>query len=326
MHEERHQIKFLNEHLKYVSNDILQLIILPTEQCNFRCLYCYEKFDHGLIRQEVVEGLKNLLLARKKELKKLSVSWFGGEPLLAYHKIIEILDFIHENVIQNGRPNFVSEMTTNGYLLTIERFKTLAERGVKFYQITFDGDEDKHDKLRIKSDGTPTFSRIFQNIINAHNTDLEFEIMIRIHVNVENASSIQSLLIKLSKFLASDKRFRIFLRPLSRLGGKNDDILPILCDERIIQQLNNVAKNLGLYIAEKQNTWNEVCYASRLNSFIIRADGRISKCTVALYDERNLVGKLNRDGTITLDTKKIYWWSRGLFSGNKETLACPLRV
>ncbi|PSN88194.1 hypothetical protein B9P99_06010, partial [Candidatus Marsarchaeota G1 archaeon OSP_B] len=188
----------------------------------------------------------------------MSVSWFGGEPLLAYHKIIEILDFIHENVIQNGRPNFVSEMTTNGYLLTIERFKTLVERGVKFYQITFDGDEDKHDKLRIKSDGTPTFSRIFQNIINAHNTDLEFEIMIRIHVNAENASSIQSLLIKLSKFLASDKRFRIFLRPLSRLGGKNDDILPILSDERIIQKLNNVAKNLGLYIAEKQNTWNEV--------------------------------------------------------------------
>jgi uncharacterized protein len=68
--------------LKHVRSDVLQLIILPTEQCNFRCVYCYELFDYGLIRQEVVEWIKNLLIARKSSLKYLSVSWFGGEPLI----------------------------------------------------------------------------------------------------------------------------------------------------------------------------------------------------------------------------------------------------
>lgn len=26
-------------------NDVLHLILLPTEQCNFRCTYCYEDFS-----------------------------------------------------------------------------------------------------------------------------------------------------------------------------------------------------------------------------------------------------------------------------------------
>ncbi|TOB11935.1 radical SAM protein, partial [Vibrio parahaemolyticus] len=61
----------------------LQLIIFPTEKCNFRCTYCYEKFEVGRMSNELIQGIKKFLEVRIPELDRLVISWFGGEPLLA---------------------------------------------------------------------------------------------------------------------------------------------------------------------------------------------------------------------------------------------------
>ena len=42
----------------------LDLIIMPTEQCNFRCTYCYEDFKIGKMPRWVVNGIKALIDAR----------------------------------------------------------------------------------------------------------------------------------------------------------------------------------------------------------------------------------------------------------------------
>jgi len=305
-------------------NDVLQLIILPTEQCNFRCVYCYERFNQGLIRQDVVEGIKNLLMARKSELKYLSVSWFGGEPLLAYNKIIELLNFINSEIVGSTGIMFSSEMTTNAYLLTEERLRQLVKRGVSHYQVSFDGDEEEHNKLRVRADGGPTFARIMQNIIDAHRTPLSFSMMLRVHANSENKASISRLLRRFSENLCGDKRFSMYIRPLSRLGGPNDNKLPIINDLSIIKELISEAKQLGLNPVDAAEVVDDVCYAAKMNSYIIRSDGRVSKCTVALYDDRNIVGRLNPDGTLEIYPNKVAWWSRGIFTGNPNQLACPL--
>ena len=65
-----------------VRADRLQLILLPTEQCNFRCTYCYEDFAIGRMTPEVVSGVKNLIDRRADGLSHLQLSWFGGEPTL----------------------------------------------------------------------------------------------------------------------------------------------------------------------------------------------------------------------------------------------------
>ena len=110
---------------------ILHLSILPTEKCNFHCLYCNQSFLAGAMRPETVEGIKQLLLNRKQDLKRLIVSWFGGEPLLGYSTIIEIMEFISAKIRANDGPSLKSGMTTNGYLLTPERLRMLAALGVQ---------------------------------------------------------------------------------------------------------------------------------------------------------------------------------------------------
>jgi len=49
---------------------------------------------------------------------------------------------------------------------------------------------------------------------------------------------------------------------------------------------------------DREQLENYICYASKANSLVIRADGRIAKCTVALNDERNHIGDLKPDGSL----------------------------
>ena len=67
----------------YLSPGALHLIIMPTEQCNLRCTYCYEDFALSRMAPETVRGLIRLIESRAPDLEMLSLDWFGGEPLLA---------------------------------------------------------------------------------------------------------------------------------------------------------------------------------------------------------------------------------------------------
>jgi len=59
-------------------NDILKLTLFPTEQCNFRCTYCYEDFEIGRMSPDTIEGVKALIDTRARELTELHVSWFNA--------------------------------------------------------------------------------------------------------------------------------------------------------------------------------------------------------------------------------------------------------
>ena len=64
--------------IKCISADYFSLTLMPTEQCNFRCTYCYEDFSIGKMKEDVIRGIKNLLKQRIPTLKYLNISWFGG--------------------------------------------------------------------------------------------------------------------------------------------------------------------------------------------------------------------------------------------------------
>ncbi|MFM6074868.1 MAG: radical SAM protein, partial [Dolichospermum sp.] len=78
---------------RLISDKAFELIILPTEQCNFRCIYCYEDFSIGRMKPEVISGIKALLDKRSSKLNFLNLSWFGGEPLVAKDIVLDISEY-----------------------------------------------------------------------------------------------------------------------------------------------------------------------------------------------------------------------------------------
>lgn len=53
---EKQRAQFLHQTLH--RTDVMHLIVLPTEACNFRCTYCYQDFSRGNMSRDVVNGLK----------------------------------------------------------------------------------------------------------------------------------------------------------------------------------------------------------------------------------------------------------------------------
>lgn len=137
----------------------LELILLPTEKCNFRCTYCYEDFAIGRMGEEVITAIKSLIARRVQKLSALSISWFGGEPLLAKDIALDIGKYAHDMCFQNG-VSFSGGFTTNGYHLDAGLLGELDKINHRTYQITLDGDEEFHDRTRVLANGRGTFKKI----------------------------------------------------------------------------------------------------------------------------------------------------------------------
>lgn len=305
-------------------NDKLGLIILPTEDCNFRCTYCYEDFEQGKMKPEIVSRLKLFLFNHAETTNELNIEWFGGEPLTAYSTVIDILRYVKQTYVKS---RFNGSMTTNGSLLTVKRASELANLGVKTYQISLDGLADTHDKTRKKLNGKGTFKEIWKNLQALKQTKIDFMIKLRVHYSPSTINSVPDLLDEIKSEFGNDSRFSLFLKAVGKYGGADDDKIKVFSHpmQKIIEEkfleISGMSGIGGSRDSALQNF--PVCYACKPNNYVIRANGDISKCTVDLKSERNIIGKLNKDGTIVQNQKKIQFWMRGIYSNNKEQLLCP---
>jgi uncharacterized protein len=344
-----------NQIASILSPKMQQLIILPTEKCNFRCTYCYEDFLIGKMKEPVQLALERFMTRRIPELSHMSISWFGGEPLLAKKVVLRLSAFAsrlckeHDVALHGG-------MTTNAYLLNFELFEELLSYDQRFFQITLDGWEGEHDVLRRRADGGGTFDRIWGNLLATRASAEAFDIQIRIHVRRDNHASLETLVDNIAQSFGGDPRYTLDFEHLRNLGGEGGksverpmslaelrDIEPILRAryDGAVAALPGRARAPAPAPAPEQgqvqvfsSSMGEVsggnggdpyiCYAAKPNSLLIRADGRIGKCTVALNDDRNTIGRINEDGTVSVDNALLRPWLRGLSNLDPGALQCPL--
>ncbi len=313
---------------RILSNRYFHLIILPTEKCNFRCSYCYEDFALGRMKKETVLGIKALLERRCADLDYLKISWFGGEPLTAKDIVLEISEYAMALTNKYPKLNYQGDITTNGYLLDSNTTAVLTEHGVQHYQISLDGPRDIHNKSRIRADGSSTYDQIWANLLAIRNTSLPISVLLRIHFTVDTINLLDPLIEDIRKEFVSDPRFSVFFKSISHLGGPNDASINIFSGSEKEAAANLLKTKLfGENFTSAQIfslNENYVCYASRPNSLVIRSNGDVGKCTVALYDERNKIGSLQSDGTLKLIPGRLAPWVRGIENLDPATLACPL--
>jgi uncharacterized protein len=337
-----------------LSRKIQQLIILPTERCNFRCTYCYEDFLIGKMKEPVQTALERFMDRRIPELKELSISWFGGEPLMAKEVVLRLSSYASRRCRDHG-VNLSGGLTTNAYVLGFELFEELVSYDQRFFQITLDGWSDGHDVVRKLANGRGTFDRIWQNLLATRSSAENFHVQLRIHVRRDNHASLEVLLDNIAKEFGGDPRYSLdfeHLRNLGGEGGKTVDRPMSLAELREVEvglrarydaavaaltpakvALLPIEDSPGVSaipigevrpIDGSEAAAPYICYASKPNSLLIRADGRIGKCTVALNDDRNTIGRVNLDGTLTIDNGLLQPWVRGLSDLDPKALECPL--
>lgn len=302
----------------------LQLFILPTEKCNFRCTYCYERFDVGRMSPETVRGVKALIDSRAEDLRYLSLEWFGGEPLLAKPVIYDICSHA-TSVASEAGIDYTSGMTTNGYLLDHETIETLSDLGVRSFQISLDGPADTHDTTRLRADGSGTFDRIWKNLLEIQNTNLPVRITLRLHFTPITVPTLKPLIESINNYFAGDPRFTVVFKAIRRMGGAHDDDMPIFSSDAELNARRQLESLLDNRRQIRSLESVQICYAAKPNSLLIRADGRVGKCTVALYDDANTIGTLSEDGKLRIDNEKLRPWMNGFETMDLDQLGCPLQ-
>ncbi|WP_017934094.1 radical SAM protein [Nocardioides sp. Iso805N] len=301
------------------SNDTLHLIVLPTEQCNFRCTYCYEDFEIGKMRPEIVGGVKRLLSRRLDGLRRLDISWFGGEPLMALDVIEEISRHVTENA---SGTRYWSDVTTNGSLLSLPTAARLASYGVSVYQVSLDGPAQIHDTTRVRRNGAGTFAAIWSNLCAIRDSDLPVQVLLRIHLTSLNIAAMPDFLRRIRRTLLDDPRFSVRLKAIERLGGPNDESLAVLPHAGRDELMASLEDVLGRD-PHASGATEDVCYAAEANSFVVRANGDLGKCTVGLNDPANRIGRVLPDGTVQVDNARLAPWLRGWGMPDQDALACP---
>ena len=162
-------------------NHFLSLTINPTLGCNFACPYCFEgEHNNIFMTDEVEDGIIDFV-KRKTDAKRIDVTWFGGEPLLAFQRIVSLT-----RKMQSLGLAYSAGMITNGYLLNESVISQLKLLDIKKIQITVDGLQEEHDKRRFLKGGYPTFERIVENIDLLNK--LVPDIHVNIRVNIDNSN------------------------------------------------------------------------------------------------------------------------------------------
>lgn len=310
-------------------SDALEFILLASEDCNFRCKYCYEQFKRGTMRPEVRQGIRALVLQRAPKLTRLNVRWFGGEPLYGWEAMRELVPFFADVATHHGLM-FTSHITTNGYLLTPERADLLLAHGVNDYQITLDGLAAQHDCKRVGRDGSPTFAVIMDNLRALRERPTPFHVSLRVNVDKENYPHLDEFLTEIGKDFGTDPRFTVHFHAVGQWGGPNDEALEICNDSemrQVMRHLNEQTEAVGVEsdAGITHQFGAQVCYAARPYNYLIGATGKIMKCTIALDTlDANVVGQIMPDGRLVLDDAKLGRWVAPGFETDSQCQSCYL--
>ncbi|MCU0289171.1 MAG: radical SAM protein [Acidobacteria bacterium] len=164
------ELKINEEILKKRVKNLPQMILEVTENCNLRCKYCvynsYYSYQRGLSPKQLSfetarKGIEYVYtLIKDRDKKEFNLSFYGGEPLLNFNTIKEIVRYGKERFI-DWKLNF--NITTNLTLLDESILSFMVENN--FYMVvSLDGGSDNHDAKRVFPNGNGTHAEIMKRL------------------------------------------------------------------------------------------------------------------------------------------------------------------
>lgn len=136
--------------------------------CNLKCKYCfadegeYKGGKRKMMSVEIGKKAIDFVIEKSGPRKNIEVDLFGGEPLMAFNNIKEIVDYAREQEKIHGK-NIRFTMTTNATLLNDENMEYL-DKNMGNIVLSIDGRKEVNDNVRIRFDGSGSYDAILPKI------------------------------------------------------------------------------------------------------------------------------------------------------------------
>ena len=146
------------------STPLKALCLNISHVCNMRCEYCFagqgEYGDNGqsLMPLETGKRAIDFLIENSKGRRNLDVDFFGGEPLLNWDVVKQIVLYAREIEAEHGK-NFRFTLTTNGLLIDDDVIKFTSEHMYNVV-LSLDGKPETNDLMRKLADSNGSYDTI----------------------------------------------------------------------------------------------------------------------------------------------------------------------
>ncbi len=145
--------------------------------CNLACKYCFaeEGEYHGrraLMSYEVGRKALDFLIANSGNRRNLEVDFFGGEPLLNWQAVKDLVAYGREQEKLHGK-HFRFTVTTNGVLLNDE-IQEFINKEMDNVVLSLDGRKEVNDRMRPFRSGKGSYDLIvpkFQKLAESRNQE-----------------------------------------------------------------------------------------------------------------------------------------------------------
>lgn len=143
------------------------LCLFISQNCNLQCRYCFARPLEGAINGQMSRdvALKAVdLLLQQVRGSHCEIDFFGGEPLLNFPLVREVVDYARTAGSRLGK-EFTFTLTTNALLLTPEVAAYLNKENMNVI-LSLDGRPQVNDRLRRTKGNEGTYDRIMPRIRN----------------------------------------------------------------------------------------------------------------------------------------------------------------
>lgn len=280
---------------RYNSSD-MALTILPTRGCNFGCIHCYEQDRPNVLMNEQTEKAIVKFVCSNSNLKRLSVVWYGGEPLLNFDSMVRLTKMFKQLNIE-----YSAKIVSNGYLLTKEKADLMKDLAIRNIQITFDGSEEIHNQRRFLLGGQPTYRKIMDNLKYLLSINKEITIDIRTNIDRRNKDDY-------NKFY-QDFKSEINDKRVTMYPGFVSDLLSSECVSPEFniseggykaQFILDIFDKYGIEIKSFLPKYRRhSCVASKYFAFVIGPEGELYKCWRMVGNQKEAIGNVN-DGSFDM--------------------------
>lgn len=280
---------------RYNSSD-MALTILSTRGCNFGCIYCYEQDRPNVLMNEQTEKAIVKFVCSNSNLKRLSVVWYGGEPLLNFDSMVRLTKMFKQLNIE-----YSAKIVSNGYLLTKEKADLMKDLAIRNIQITFDGSEEIHNQRRFLLGGQPTYRKIMDNLKYLLSINKEITIDIRTNIDRRNKDDY-------NKFY-QDFKSEINDKRVTMYPGFVSDLLSSECVSPEFniseggykaQFILDIFDKYGIEIKSFLPKYRRhSCVASKYFAFVIGPEGELYKCWRMVGNQKEAIGNVN-DGSFDM--------------------------
>ena len=189
----------IDEFTKNRQTVVKALCLHIAHDCNLACRYCFaeEGEYHGrraMMSLETGKKALDFLIRESGARKNLEVDFFGGEPLMNWEVVKELVRYGRSREEETGK-RFRFTLTTNGVLLNDEVME-FANREMGNVVLSCDGRKEVHDFMRPFRNGKGSFDLVmpkFQKLAEMRQQDRYYIRGTFTHYNTDFAKDVLAL-------------------------------------------------------------------------------------------------------------------------------------